>query len=70
MVAGHSERSQAGLLYDDEYEFAECLRFAAEAPEQAAAIAAQGRAYVIENYARDHVLDEMERSLKTWGLVQ
>lgn len=70
VVAWHCERSQAGLLYDDEYEFAECLRFAAEAPEQAAAIAAQGRAYVMDNYARDHVLDEMERSLKTWGLVQ
>ena len=32
----HCERSGAGLVYDDDAEFAQCLRFVAEAPEAAA----------------------------------
>ncbi len=68
VVAWHCERSGAGLLFDDEHEFAECLRFVAAAPEHAKQLASGGRAYVMEHYEREHVLDAMEQTLTTWGL--
>jgi glycosyltransferase involved in cell wall biosynthesis len=69
VVAWHCERSEAGLLFDDADEFAECLQFVAHAPEQAAAISARGRSYVLEHYRRDAVLDAMEQSLHSWGFA-
>ncbi len=62
----HAERSGAGLVYDDDDEFEECLRFVAEAPEAAAAIAAPGREYVLEHYTWPPVLDAVERTIDRW----
>ncbi len=62
----HCDRSGAGLLYDDEEEFEECLRFVAEAPEAAAGIAAPGRDYVLEHYTWPPVLDAVERTIDAW----
>lgn len=62
----HCERSGAGLVYDDDEEFEECLRFVAEAPERADAIARPGRDYVLEHYTWPPVLDAVERTIDAW----
>ena len=63
----HCERSGAGLVYDDDAELAECLRFVADAPEAARAIAKAGRGYALEESSWDTVLDNVEASLATWA---
>jgi glycosyltransferase involved in cell wall biosynthesis len=60
----HCERSGAGVLFGDEYEFAQCLAFIAGAPDVADAMAEQGRAYVLTNYRWEVVLDAMEHALE------
>jgi glycosyltransferase involved in cell wall biosynthesis len=62
----HCERSGAGLLYDDERELEACLEFLAEAPDTAAELAGKGRAYVLDNYRWDTVLDNVEAALCSW----
>jgi glycosyltransferase involved in cell wall biosynthesis len=62
----HCDRSGAGLVYDDDYEFEQCLRFVADAPDAAAAIAARGRDYVLTNYTWPPVLDRVEEILDAW----
>lgn len=64
VVAWHCERSGAGLVYADELELGQCLRFAAEAPKAAAELAHKGRDYVLANYTWPRVLDAMEVSLE------
>jgi hypothetical protein len=54
------------LTYNDEAELEECLAFVAEAPEAAAAVAAPGRQYVLDNYDRDAVIDRIETALLRW----
>jgi glycosyltransferase involved in cell wall biosynthesis len=66
VVADHCARSGAGLVYEDELELEEALVFLAEAPEAAADIAANGRAYVIDNYRWEVVLDKVEDALSRW----
>jgi hypothetical protein len=51
------------LLYRDELELGECLRFAVEAPKLAGELAGRGRDYVVANYNWPRVLDAMEASL-------
>ena len=64
VVTWHCERSGGGLVYADELELGQCLRFVAEAPEKAAQLARKGRDYVLANYRWPSVLDAMERSLE------
>lgn len=66
VVRWHCERSGAGLVYDDEAEFVECLRLVAEAPDMARRLAKGGRDYVLESYTWDRVLDGVEKGLSTW----
>ncbi len=66
VVTWHCERSGGGLLYADELELGQCLRFVAEAPKQAAELARRGREYVLANYTWPSVLDAMERSLEAF----
>jgi len=66
VVTWHCERSGGGLVYADELELGQCLRFVAEAPEQAARLARKGRDYVIANYRWPSVLDAMESSLEAF----
>ncbi|HEX5494745.1 MAG TPA: glycosyltransferase family 4 protein [Mycobacteriales bacterium] len=66
VVAWHCRRSGAGLLYDDDNELEQCLRFVAEAPSSAAELARSGRAYVLAHYTADAVLDRVERGLRQW----
>jgi len=63
VVAWHCERSGAGLVYGDDLELGECLRFVAEAPKAASELASLGRDYVLDNYTWPRVLDAMEASL-------
>jgi glycosyltransferase involved in cell wall biosynthesis len=62
----HCERSGAGLVYDDDDEFEECLRFLAEEPGAAARLAGPGRDYVLEHYTWPPVLDRVEEILDAW----
>ena len=64
MVSWHCARSGAGLTYDDDASLEQCLRFVAEAPGEAAALAAPGRDYVLEHYTWPATLDRMEASLE------
>ena len=64
VVTWHCERSGGGLVYADELELGQCLRFVAEAPEKAAQLARRGRDYVLANYRWPSVLDAMELSLE------
>lgn len=66
VVRWHCERSGAGLVYDDEHELEQCLRFVAESPDGAAAMARSGREYVLGRYTWDTVLDNVERGLQEW----
>ncbi|MGI8711293.1 MAG: glycosyltransferase family 4 protein [Acidimicrobiales bacterium] len=64
VVSWHCERSGAGLTYDDDADLEQCLRFVAEAPGDAVALAAGGRDYVLDNYTWAATLDRMEASLE------
>lgn len=64
VVSWHCDRSGAGLTYDDDAALEQCLRFVAEAPDDAAALAAPGRDYVLEHYTWPTTLDRMEASLE------
>lgn len=66
VVRWHCERSGAGLTYDDDHELEQCLVFLAEAPEAAAALAAKGRRYVVDNYAFPLVLERIEATIERW----
>lgn len=66
VVTWHCERSGGGLVYADELELGQCLRFVAEAPKQATELARKGREYVLANYTWPSVLDAMERSLEAF----
>ena len=66
VVRWHVERSQAGLVYDDEHELEEALALVAERPDVAARLGARGRAYVLEHYQWDGVLDRIEDGLEAW----
>ena len=66
VVAWHCKQSGAGLLYADQNDFARQLRFLAHALADAAQMAEQGRAYVLENYQWDAVLDRVEAALDEW----
>jgi glycosyltransferase involved in cell wall biosynthesis len=65
VVSWHCERSGAGLTFEDDADLEQCLRFVAEAPDQAAALAVAGRDYVFDNYTWPVTLDRMEASLET-----
>jgi glycosyltransferase involved in cell wall biosynthesis len=66
VVRWHVERSEAGLLYEDDAELEQCLRFVAEAPDAAEALAKPGRDYVLDHYTWPETLDRMEATLDEW----
>lgn len=66
VVRWHCERSGAGLTFDGAEELIAALRFVDAEPDAAAALAANGRSYVLENYQWDAVLDRLEPKLDEW----
>jgi glycosyltransferase involved in cell wall biosynthesis len=66
VVRYHIERSRAGIVYDDAFEFEEALVFLAQQPDAADRLGRAGRTYVLDNYQWDDVLSRVEQSLVTW----
>lgn len=66
VVRHHVETSGAGLLFDDDIELEQCLRFVADHPAAAKLLAQPGRDYVLERYTREVVLDRMDGLLEEW----
>jgi glycosyltransferase involved in cell wall biosynthesis len=66
VVKWHCERSGAGFVYRDRYEFAECLRTLLHDTALRQEMAAAGREYVLANYRWNEVLDRVERSIEDW----
>jgi len=66
VVRWHCDRSGAGLVYEDDFELEQCLRFVAESPDLATALAKPGRDYVLDNYTWPVTLDRMEATLTAW----
>ncbi|MBO0732170.1 MAG: glycosyltransferase family 4 protein [Acidimicrobiaceae bacterium] len=66
VVTWHCARSEAGLVYQDRYEFAECLRLLTSEPALVGAMTRRGRAYVLDHYQWPEVLDRVEASLGEW----
>jgi len=62
----HCERSDAGFVYRDEYEFEQCLSFVADHPDESREIAANGREYVLKNYEPETVIDRIDVALDGW----
>lgn len=62
----HVERSGGGLLFDDEHELAECIRFVAEAPKTATALGQAGRDYALAHHRWPDVLDRLEAVIEEW----
>ena len=66
VVSWHCERSGAGLVYGDRYEFAECLRLLLADGPLRDRMARRGREYVLANYQWNEVLDRVEASIEDW----
>jgi glycosyltransferase involved in cell wall biosynthesis len=64
VVVWHCERSGGGRVFDDGEQLSRLLRWLTDAPSEAAAAAAAGRHYVLDNYTWDAVLDRIEAELK------
>jgi glycosyltransferase involved in cell wall biosynthesis len=64
VVRWHCERSGAGVTWEGRDELIAGLELVSESSGAAAAIARQGRAYVLEHYTWPAVLDRMEASLE------
>jgi glycosyltransferase involved in cell wall biosynthesis len=63
VAAWHCRRSGGGLTFSDAEGLGRCLDMVIGRPDEAAAMAAAGRRYVVENYLWPTVLDRMEASL-------
>lgn len=64
VVAWHCERSGAGITWSGGDELSAAIEALATSPDAFAALAEPGRAYVLEHYRWETVLDHMERSLE------
>lgn len=66
VVRWHCDRSEAGLVYDDDLELEQCLAFVADEPEGAARLAEPGRGYVLDHYTWPVVVDRVEETIEEW----
>ena len=66
VVRWHCDRSDAGLVYEDDLELEQCLAFVAEQPAEAERLAQPGRRYVLDHYTWPAVLDRVEATLEEW----
>ena len=64
VVRWHCERSGGGLLYADDFEFAEYLALVADGSERLRHLGAAGREYVLAHYTWEAALDRMEAALE------
>lgn len=63
VLVDHCRRSNAGLYYEDRWEFVEALKLLTREPELRAAMGRQGQAYVNANYRWDVILHKYERMM-------
>jgi glycosyltransferase involved in cell wall biosynthesis len=61
VLVDHCQKSNAGLYYADRYEFDECLRLLVADQKLRAAMGANGRDYIRQNYRWDVILGKYER---------
>jgi glycosyltransferase involved in cell wall biosynthesis len=61
VLVDHCHKSNAGLFYADRYEFAECLKLLVADHRLRAAMGANGRDYVRNNYRWDVIIAKYER---------
>ncbi len=66
VVRWHCERSGAGLMYRDRYDFTECMRLVLEDSELLCRIGKAGPDYVAENFRWSDVMDRAEATLEEW----
>lgn len=66
VVKWHVNRSKAGLVYHNEGELVECLRFISDESEAARSLAQDGRRYVVDNYRPEVIVDRAEAYLDRW----
>ena len=66
VVRWHCDRSDAGLVYEDDLELEQCLAFVADEPEEAARLASPGRHYVLDHYTWPVVVDRVEQTIGEW----
>jgi glycosyltransferase involved in cell wall biosynthesis len=64
VVVWHCDRSGGGLVFSDEFELAECIRYIRDSPDEAETMAQRGRAYVLSEFSSQVVLDRMESDLE------
>lgn len=63
VVAWHCQHSGGGMTFSNADELADGLKLVTDHPVEAAALAARGRRYVLDNYTWPVVLDRMEQDL-------
>jgi glycosyltransferase involved in cell wall biosynthesis len=63
VLVDHCRRSNAGLYYEDRWEFIEALKLLTRDPELRAAMGRHGQAYVNANYRWDIILHKYERMM-------
>jgi glycosyltransferase involved in cell wall biosynthesis len=61
VLVDHCQKSNAGLYYADRYEFNECLRLLVADQRLRAAMGANGRDYVRQNYRWDVIIGKYEK---------
>lgn len=66
VVQWHVQRSNAGLVYNNEAELIECLNFVTDHPEEFKRAAVGGRQYVLDHFQLEDVLRRMEYTLDQW----
>ncbi|MFA5787340.1 MAG: glycosyltransferase family 4 protein [Actinomycetota bacterium] len=62
----HALTSGGGLIYNDYYEFEQALDFLLAHPDARREMGERGRAYVLENYQWEQVVDRLLACLETW----
>lgn len=68
VTAYHVRTSEGGLLYSDATSFEVALSLLLEQPELRDEMGENGRAYVLERYRWDDVIDHLASSISRWAL--
>ena len=67
VLKGHCERSRAGLYFDNEAEFAACIRWLETHPGAYGQMRENGRKYVQENYSWETIIGKYRRMIGQIG---
>ena len=70
VLKGHCIRSGAGLYFDHYYEFAGCVHWLEEHPEQYRIMRESGKRYVTENFSWDVITDKYHALIKDFRIEE